>query len=445
MGTAKSASPASASPDALAAVDAISRDESARILATLIRACDGDFQLAEDALQEALLAAMQHWPRSGPPRDAAAWIYTTARRKVIDYRRREQTATQARDSLGRHLAIENLLAEETDDTWDEPAADDALPLDDRLRLIFTCCHPALSLEARVALTLRVVARLETSEIARAFLVAEATMEQRLVRAKRKIRNARIPYRIPDEADLPSRTGDVLAVLYLVFNAGYEAVAGDALVRTELCMEAIRLARLVHRLMPEEPEVEGLLALMLLHDARRGARLDEHQDLVPLAEQDRSRWDAGQIAEGLALVEAALRRHRPGAYQIQAAIAALHTEPETAAATDWRQIVVLYRELGRYVASPIVALNHAVAVAMVEGPAAGLLMLEEPALQHALGAYHLYHAARADLLRRAGRFDEAVSCYRGALDHCQNDVERRYLERRLASVQSLSAQGSTSTA
>jgi RNA polymerase sigma-70 factor (ECF subfamily) len=390
----------------------------------LIRTCDGDFQLAEDVLQEALLAAVRFWPRDGEPRDPVAWLFATARRKAIDHLRREQTVVRTREALGRQLAAQQLIeADEPDD-----AADDGPVADDRLRLIFTCCHPALALEARVALTLRTVARLETGEIARSFLVPEPTMAQRLVRAKRKIRDARIPYEIPRPEQLRGRLAGVLAVIYLVFNEGYEATSGDALVKPELCAEAIRLGRLVVELLPDEPEARGLLALMLLHDARRAARIDASGDLVTLGEQDRALWDRAQIAEGIARVEAALRQGAPGPFQIQAAIAALHAEPDCAADTDWQQIALLYRELGLFLASPIVSLNRAAAVAMGEGPQVGLRLLDEIAQERALAGYHIYHAARADLLRRVGQFAEAALSYRRALDLCQNDVEKRFLAR-----------------
>jgi RNA polymerase sigma-70 factor (ECF subfamily) len=422
---------------ALAALERVSREESTRILATLIRACGGDFQVAEDVLQEALMAAVRHWPREGEPRDPVAWIFTTARRKAIDHLRRERTAARTSEALGHLLAAQEAEGGATDEPDGDERGEGGPVEDDRLRLIFTCCHPALALDARVALTLRTVARLDTHEIARAFLVAESTLAQRIVRAKRKIRDAGIPYDIPRGDQLRTRLAGVLAVIYLVFNEGYEATAGTSLLRPELCAEAIRLGWLLAELLPDEPEVLGLLALMLLHDARQAARIDADGDLVTLDDQDRSLWNRRRIAEGLALVESAMRRGRPGPFQIQAAIAALHAEPESAAATDWRQIALLYGELARYLASPVVELNRAAAVAMVNGPEAGLRLLDGIAQEGALSGYHVYHATRADLLRRAGRQAEAAVAYRRTLELCQNEVECRYLQRRLSEIALLS--------
>jgi RNA polymerase sigma-70 factor (ECF subfamily) len=319
--------------------------------------------------------------------------------------------------------------------FDEPGGDDSGIGDDRLRLIFTCCHPALSMEAQVALTLRTLAGLTTSEIARAFLVPEPTMAQRLVRAKHKIRNAGIPYRVPPAHLLPERTSAVLAVLYLLFNEGYAASEGADLVRQNLCAEAIRLARTLISLMPDEPEAVGLLSLMLLHDARRAARVDDAGNLVALEQQDRLRWDGAEIQEGVSLLESALRRRRPGPYQVQAAIAACHATAADAAATDWTEIAALYAELARLTPSPVVELNRAVAVAMAEGPEAGLALVDSVEAGGALARYHLLPATRADLLRRLGRRAEAAAAYSRALDLVVGDAERRYLERRLAEVSS----------
>ena len=395
-------------------------------MATLI-GMTGDWDLAEECAQDAFTQAVRVWPRDGIPPRPGAWLTTTARHRAIDVLRRRATETAR---LAETATLQRAVAASGPGL---PEAAESGITDDRLRLIFTCCHPALTLEARVALTLRTLAGLSTAEIARAFLVPEPTMAQRLVRAKHKIRNAGIPYRVPPAHLLPERTTGVLGVLYLLFNEGYSATTGTDLVRPDLCAEAIRLARLLAGLMAGEPEVLGLLALMLLHDARRPARLDEAGELVTLEGQDRSRWNAAEIGEGRGLLQTALSRGRPGPYQVQAAIAACHATAADAAATDWAAIARLYGQLARMVPSPVVELNRAIAVGMAEGPAAGLALVDQLAAAGQLAGYHLLPATRADLLRRLGSLAEAADAYRQALALAGTDTERRYLARRLAEV------------
>ncbi len=388
------------------------RREYGRILASLIRVVK-DFDLAEDALQEAFAAALAQWPAQGPPQNPVAWLITTARHKAIDQLRRRALAETRRDDIAALVAAEE---------------DTTVPLD-ALRLIFTCCHPALAPEAQVALTLRTICGLTTEAIARAFLVPTPTLAQRLVRAKAKIKSARIPYEVPDDDELAERLDSVLAVVYLVFNEGYAASFGAELVRAELCVEAIRLGRLVVELLPAEREPKGLLALMLLHDARRATRTDDDGAIVLLEDQDRSRWDRTKIAEGAALVEQGLHGGRPGVYAVQAAIAALHALAPSARDTDWPQIAALYSVLVALHPSPVVELNRAVAIAMADGPEHGLALLDTIHLP----GYHLLPAVRADLLRRLGRRAEAAAAYRQALEWVTNEAERQFLERRLHEV------------
>ena len=415
--------------EALAAAESVFRQESGKIIASLIR-ISGSFDRAEDATQEAFASALQTWPKSGIPANPAAWMMTTAHRKLIDQVRREKTIREKEDSVRYEIEVSARSIEPEIET--EPMH---LP-DDRLRLIFTCCHPALNQEGQVALTLRTLGGLSTPEIAKAFLVPEPTLAQRLVRAKRKIQEAQIPYEVPPPERLPERLSSVQAVIYLIFNEGYVAASGDCLIRTDLCMEAIRLGRVLRELLPWEPENLGLLALMLLHDARRTARFRNGR-LITLEDQDRSLWDQNEIREGLQLVDDALRRRAPGPYQLQSAIAALHSEAKTAADTDWPQIAALYERLMVLNPSPVVALNHAVAVALSSGLEEGLKRIDLLGASGELARYYLFHAARADLLRRLDRRTEAAEAYQKALDLVGNKVEADFLKGRLAAIQNRS--------
>jgi RNA polymerase sigma-70 factor (ECF subfamily) len=408
------------------------REEWGRVVATLIRVT-GDWDLAEECAQDAFARAVERWPSEGVPRNPGAWLTTTARNAALDRLRRAQTGRRKLEELA-GMEERDMAAAPDDRSAERASGID----DDRLRLVFTCCHPSLSLDAQVALTLREMVGLTTGEVARAFLVSEPTIAQRLVRAKRKIRNAGIPYRVPPRELLPERLGAVLAVVYLLFNEGYSASAGDDLVRGALCDEAIRLCATISQLIPDEPEALGLLALMQLHDSRRDTRVDAQGDIVLLDEQDRARWDHDAIDAGLAALDLALAQRRPGPYQVQAAIAACHARAPVADATDWPQIAALYGELARMHPSPVIELNRAVAMAMADGPDVGLTLLVPLRASGALAGYYLLPAAEADLLRRAGRSTEAAAAYDEALGLVRTGPERRFLERRRAEVEASSS-------
>jgi RNA polymerase sigma-70 factor, ECF subfamily len=407
-------------------LEKVFREEYGRIIATLIR-ISGSFDLAEEALQEAFISAASKWELEGLPNNPGAWLTTVAHRRLLDAIRRDRRRTDKQTELA--FEATRLQPHVEPDLFENAVE---YP-DDRLRLIFTCCHPSLTREAQVALTLRTLGGLTTTEIAHAFLLPESTLAQRLVRAKQKIRLARIPYEIPSVDRIADRLSAVQAVIYLIFNEGYAASTGQNLIRNDLCAEAIRLGRVLCELLPNEPENTGLLALMLLQDSRREARVNDEGELVTLDEQDRTRWDSREIEEGVRLVQTALRLQRVGKYQLQAAIAAVHAEAVTADQTDWRQIVALYEELLRITASPIIALNHAAAVAMAHGFERGLRMIEAADADGALQNYYLFHASRADLLRRLGRFDEATTAYETALSLTTNRVEQNYIRRRLDEI------------
>ncbi len=405
-------------------LEKLHREESGRILSTLICLL-GDFDVAEEMLQEAYAIALQKWPSEGTPANPRAWLITAARNKAIDRLRREQRFERKSEEIAKTAEIAVQL---------ESDLEEEMLLDDRLRLIFTCCHPSLPLEARVALTLRTVCGITTEEISRAFLVPVATMAQRLVRAKGKIREAGIPYRVPSQEELRDRLDGVLLVVYLIFNEGYLASSGDALIRRELCAEAIRLGRVLCSLLPQQVEAQALLGLMLLHDSRRDARVSAEGELVLLEEQDRGLWHEEQIREGTELLESALRRGATGTYAVQASIAALHANAKTAKDTDWPQIAALYDVLSRSYSSPVIEVNRAVAVAMGRSIEEGLALLDELEKRADLEEFHLLPAARADLLRRLGRMDEAAQAYRRALALATNDIERRFLRRRIAEIE-----------